>query len=395
MRCSPCFDNRSGRSLSTDYTALFSCHTPKISIAQNPFNEYEIIKLISLYDGRSENTGPYKPENTSAECKLANDIKFEYNSTTYSILELIEQLTVDQGNKQTDLAQPKLELKSGTIQILADEEVMEPLLTAVKARREDDKEAHLLIIQAMQDCRRKGKILRSLSGIAIGIFDFEETDVEEILDTFEPSFSDSSVFIKFNRCTLLSIAMTDRALEASKIGVSPYLIIPHAVIIHNEKLIEMAMAKITKAEEMVDKRDFYGCQALLTLNQIEKCYELANRYMHRWYLPMIFNYPTETTLFSQGHIKRGTIEKYKIAQTRLKELHSQIVSLWELRRGFGAAIIATLLTLISALQLIPILKDTLQWTTIISHTLIIVSVLSIIVLIVLVLSLLGLKFKNK
>jgi dGTPase len=43
LRCSPCFDNRSGRSLSTDYTALFSCHTPEISIAQIEAAGFEVL----------------------------------------------------------------------------------------------------------------------------------------------------------------------------------------------------------------------------------------------------------------------------------------------------------------------------------------------------------------
>lgn len=189
--------------------------------------------------------------------------------------------------------------------------------------------------------------LQALSGITIGIFDFGETDFEEIVDTFEPSFEDGSVFIKFNRCTLLSIAQDDRAFETCRetIGISPYLIIPHAVLIHNEELVQMAEEEIRSIEE---KKSFIP--PVLKLGRLETAYNAANEYLHSRHLPMIFNYPTETILFRQGKKKRGSTQKYKIVQSQLLGLQKRIEETWQLRRGIVGGVIASLLAFISVTQ---------------------------------------------
>ncbi|WP_085922022.1 GNAT family N-acetyltransferase [Nitrosospira lacus] len=329
----------------------------------NPLNEFEIIKLISLYDGRSEDTGPYAPpskENTASEKKiLANEIKFKYGDEPFSIIGLISKLVANYRDPPSQHKSSELELKSGTIQLLLkDEETKTLLWNAIRARSKAEQSTenvqsavngnnpHEATRAVMAENGLPAKALQALSGITIGIFDFGQTDFEEIVDTFEPSFEDGSVFIKFNRCTLLSIAQDDRAFEACKktIGISPYLIIPHAVLIHNEELVQMAEKEIQSIEE---KKSFFS---ILKLGSLEAAYNTASEYLYSQHLPMIFNYPTETILFKQGKRKRGSTQKYKIVQSQLLEFQKRIEELWQLRRGIVGAVIATLLAFISVMQ---------------------------------------------
>ncbi|KIO48407.1 N-acetyltransferase [Nitrosospira sp. NpAV] len=333
-----------------------------LSAQHSPLNEFEIIKLISLYDGRSEDTGPYEEpsgKNTaSAKKKLANEIRFIHGNEELSIIGLISKLAANSPNCASSSSQhEKLALKSGTIQLLLKNEETKTLLwNAIRARSKIEgskngqgagNNPHEATRAVMAESGLSARILRALSGITIGIFDFCETDFEEIVDTFEPSFEDGSVFIKFNRCTLLSIAQDDRAFEACRktIGISPYLIIPHAVLIHNEELVLMAEETIQSVQEKES-----SIRRVLKLGKLETAYNAAAEYLHSWYLPIIFNYPTETILFKQGKKKRGSTQKHKMVQSQLLELQKQIEETWLLRRGIVGGVIASLLAFITATQ---------------------------------------------
>ncbi|SCY32473.1 hypothetical protein SAMN05216420_104249 [Nitrosospira sp. Nl5] len=313
----------------------------------DPLNEFEIIKLISLYDGRSEDTGPYTELASNQSPKLAHRIGFNYRGKeNLSINSLIVELIPAEKTEQKKLTR-QIALNSGTVQILLVEDEkrknMDLLRKAIKARSDDA--AHKEILREMKEDTFEKQVLQALSGIAIGIFDFQETDNEEILDTFDPSFSDASIFIKFNRCTLLSIVTEDRAWDSCRatVGISPYLIIPHAVIIHNEELVKMA-------EEKIDRLDVERARRLLKLGRLEADYAEADRYLHSLYLPMIFNYPTEQALFNKGNENRGSTEKYKIMQFKLRELHIQIESLRQTTRSLGQSLLSVILALITALH---------------------------------------------
>ncbi|PTR10636.1 hypothetical protein C8R32_101166 [Nitrosospira sp. Nsp5] len=334
-----------------------------LSAQHSPLNEFEIIKLISLYDGRSENTGPYvelsEKDAASEKKKLANEIRFIHGNEELSIIGLISKLVANSPNCGGPSSQhEKLELKSGTIQLLLKNEETKTLLwNAIRARSKTEESVkneqgsgnnpHEATRAVMAENGLPAKILQALSGITIGIFDFGETDFEEIVDTFEPSFEDGSVFIKFNRCTLLSIAQDDRAFETCRktIGISPYLIIPHAVLIHNEELVLMAEEAIRSMQKKES-----SIRPVLSLGKLETAYNAAAEYLHSWYLPIIFNYPTETILFKQGKKKRGSTQKHKIVQSQLVELQKQIEETWLLRRGIVGGFIASLVAFISATQ---------------------------------------------
>ncbi|RJQ09808.1 MAG: hypothetical protein C4551_03380 [Bacillota bacterium] len=82
-----------------------------------------------------------------------------------------------------------------------------------------------------------------------GIFDFDQIDLEEAVDTLIPTFADATAFLRNHRCTLTCIAEEDRSMDEcwEEVGISPYLLIPHAALLHNEAISEVANEVMDRA----------------------------------------------------------------------------------------------------------------------------------------------------
>jgi len=163
-----------------------------------------------------------------------------------------------------------------------------------------------------------------------------------MFDTLEATFSDSVAIYKAHRATLVSINKESRAMEETceYIGISPYLIIPHAVLLHNEILTDLADKEI--ASFLTRKK--------VNLAMLEQAKRKAEKYLYLYYLPNVFNYITERTIYEKATIGRGAKDKLTATQKKLDELASYIDALWERRRDRGQLLIAILLALLSLLQ---------------------------------------------
>lgn len=194
-----------------------------------------------------------------------------------------------------------------------------------------------------------GKALLALCGILTGIFDFAEVDEEEVLDTMEPTFASPGSLIRIHRCTMISISQEDRAMAEMKdrVGISPYLLLPHAALLHNETLIENSEKALSDATvgHLPDQED-----ALLW----------TKRNLDRLYLPNVFNYGTERTLFTQGAEGRGTNERLAAARARLQELDGHVKLAWESRNSRVQMFIAVLVALLTLTGLHDVIFNTMK-----------------------------------
>ena len=181
------------------------------------------------------------------------------------------------------------------------------------------------------------------------IFDFAEVDNEEVLDTLEPTCSGPGSLIRIHRGTLVSITAEDRAMAEvrNSIGISPYLLLPHAVLLHNETLIEDSDAGMTEA--VSKKRP--------NLKKLEDAVLRAERNLNRFYLPNVFNYFTERALFDRGTEGRGTGERLNAVRNKLLELDTKITAEWEQRHHRGQKRIAALMALFTVIGSKEILTD--------------------------------------
>jgi hypothetical protein len=293
------------------------------------FSEYDLIKLIHLYDGRSERTS------------LADVIRFRHaDSAPVTAVELLQTLCPD----ASKIGPPR----AGTLEILTDSEETDEsggsdVLEKVKVARDKGGDALGDLRAWMETDSRERRILCAFSGIVTGILDFHHLDAEEAMDSLDPTLPDISGLVRIHRCTLSSIVADDRIMRecSSDVGISPYLIIPHAAILHNEVMSDAAESAIEAPLSTKNP----------STQELENAHARAEECLFRAYLPNIFNYSTERELFEKAEAARGSIDKYTATKAKLHELNGKINSHWESRRDRGQMAIAVLLALISVLQL--------------------------------------------
>lgn len=312
------------------------------------FSEYDLIMLIHLYDGRTERTG------------LRERIRFrldDADSAGCLVSELPRRLGLPlQANDDP-------ELKCGTLQLLignddgdaaakTDEPRRPNVFDTLRSAREADGEdaAKRLKTWMRDDCPQRRQIM-AYCGIVTGIFDFEKIDDEEALDTLEPTFAASSSFLRIHRRTLISIADDDRGMREcwNSIGISPYLILPHAALIYNEALVDWAERGISAA--LAD----HGAR----LGALEDAHFDADSHLNALYLPNVFNYVTERSLFDAGDLCRGSNARRTAVLAKLDQLKNQIEIVREHQRKGGETIIQMLLAVISLLQVKSVIAEIL------------------------------------
>ncbi len=302
------------------------------------FSEFDLIRLIHLYDGRTEATG------------LRDQITFQLGgslsgkaSPEIKIGELLAKLGKEPAGSTWFPT-------SGTVQILAGGDLDHALEVVRKARSpEGSKEVRELKGWVSGDSGEAG-LLKACCGIVTGIFDFDQLDDEEILDTLEPTCRCSHL-IRMHRCTLVSISSEDRAMSecVDSIGMSPYLLIPHAVLLNNESLV-------ARADEVIG--EVLG-KPRVRLGLLERARVIAEECLQRDFLPNIFNYATVRSLLARGWESRGAEDRRGQVTRRLEKVRSAIDIRWQRRREHGQTAVVSLLALFSVLQVRDVLFDAL------------------------------------
>ena len=374
------------------------------------FDEYAILAQIHLYDGRAEST------------QLRSTIEFHLDSRNAATItgadNLLESLKRKHLVPIPGEVQPPKEKHfiAGTIQyaprvsgtsgqkegVLSSSDLLENIQKVWQARRDKDKEKNpaLDALKKLYDDFENGRNrkpweeLRAFAGIVVGIFDFRRVDLEEMLDTLAPTFCDGHVFLQMNRCSLTACTPDDRVIQDSnvreQIGISPYLLLPHAAIIHNEtmaRLAELALDavhgriesgrdalhlavfikkfrekfRLLFARKSGSERDseegqvMTGSSAKLgssSLEDLERELEEASRNLGELQLPNVFNYVTERTLFEKGMETRGFLDKRKAVEAKRIDTKEQIELLWKLRAEGSQIWVAALLAAFTGISLV-------------------------------------------
>jgi hypothetical protein len=292
------------------------------------FTEFDLIKLIHLYDGRTEAT------------RLAEEVRFVLADGRQVGAEALPHAAHSR-------APAGLRLRAGTLQVLAADPISAaetlPDLVALAAAVPEGAEAPDAVAGWLAADDPRGRALQAFSGVVSGIFDFDHMDADELRDTLEPTVPEADGLIRIQRGTLTALSRSDRAMEecADSVGISPYLIIPHAALLHNEALVDAADTELDEA--LADPRG--------TLRSLEAAHARADLLLNRFYLPSVFNYRSERVLFLRGAEERGSDERRAAAAAKLAELDSRMSRQWEDRRDRGQMYIGVLLAVISVLQL--------------------------------------------
>ena len=238
---------------------------------ESRLNEYDLVLLSKLWQG-------------GEAFDAANEVRIRRNGDSMSLVEFAASIFggIDPGSAK---------LRIGTIQLVTDEpnwpKVFAEIRRACRNPPSDDEK-----LEELREWMEQPEI-KGLGGIIQGLLDFREISYEELVDVFSPLELDDGI-IGIHKGTLVSIAEKDRVYDhAARIGISPYLLLPQAMLLHNEEQLDRGLVASNTWKEMH--------------------HALAH------YLPNVFQYPQERELFVTGTASRGLVEQHDQLITRLAQ----------------------------------------------------------------------------
>lgn len=183
-------------------------------------------------------------------------------------------------------------------------------------------------------------------GFALGIFDFERMDFDEVTDTLIPRKANENYLLLMNRGILLCACHDDDMFSATldSIGISPYLLIPNMVLVNNEytlNRIDQAIEQVIEGREQKNK---------LALSELRKVRSEIDHWLNDNYLANIFQYPTEKDLYEFGSDHRGLLIYKSNLENNIQTLDDLKDELIANRQENSDLMMTILLTLLSGIQ---------------------------------------------
>jgi GNAT superfamily N-acetyltransferase len=238
-----------------------------------------------------------------------------------------------------ELKDPDARVRAGTIQLITDDAprgvTWTTIWDSVKALVADEDGNNEKISEEIAQATAVGKQVKALGGIVQGILDFQAIDATELADVFGALEIDATSLMGIHKGTLLCVMESDRSYDtaAQRIGASPYLLLPQAVLLHNEALLDQVASHAESVEETKDRVELAECFKKM-------------RNMLACYVPNVFHYPQERRLFEDGEKTRGLSER----RTELVDKAEEIETRWKVavedRRSSAETLRNVLLALI-------------------------------------------------
>jgi hypothetical protein len=330
-----------------------NCTLTDETYTQSLLTEYDIIRLMKFFSGAQE----WKQGDRS---KSLEEVRFFMGKNAvqgqgFSLFELLHELS---GVRYVHT--PTLhEVISGIVQIDTDygwfkgvqlETLRETHSSTVNSQNIKEifrflKAAHqqeVLSENALEDFYKTNRdaeyIFESFCGITLGIFDFTRMGYEEVIDTLIPRSATKTSFLSINRGVLSSFGRNDEMMATTwnTIGMSPYLIIPSAVLAHNTFVVNSAESKINEVIHKYEVKSTDHARAYLgyqakgmksirnEILDLEKTRKEVEELINTDYLPNVFQYPTEQDLYAYGLNHRGIADKIANVSAKLGQVRSMI-----------------------------------------------------------------------
>jgi ribosomal protein S18 acetylase RimI-like enzyme len=323
----------------TDFASgVAVCHlvlVPTDDAARSALSEYDLVLLSKLWQG-------------GEGFDAARELRARWADRTTPVAELAAEV----------FDHPKLAsapVRVGTIQLVTDKRtrdgtawstVFAPIRSACSDEPPEDEQDDSNLGERIEQPDVKG-----LGGIVQGLIDFNAISSEELIDVFSPLELDDSGLVGIHKGTLLSIAESDRVYEqAAPIGISPYLLLPQAVLLHNEEQLDRA----ERAFQRFRTRGDIKKSLVRRLRRGNDDAGSVRQEMHQtlaYYLPNVFQYDAERRLLETGTASRGLIERRGQLNDRLAEVSADWEARVARRRGLADDIRNGLLLLLTGIGL--------------------------------------------
>jgi GNAT superfamily N-acetyltransferase len=353
--------------------------TPRAGSTCAELNEYDVIKLAKHWAGGENVAGPYPGRGAESA------VRFVKGDQRWSLGQLAGAVF----GEEVGTAPPR----AGIIQLITGDE--DP---------KEWREAWKVIGAAKQEFavdttfpfeREEQRVLvESIAGIVQTLIDFREIDDAELRDVVAGMDVGQDGLQGVHKGTLVYMAASDRTWEVSKLsyGISPYLLLPHALLLHNEEILRAAATAVreerTAARKLTDARRAFarfrrrnGVRRLLRMplhalrlarlvalrvrgerRKLRDVRERLHGALQRDYLPNVFHYPNERRIYEVGETSRGLA----VLAQELRETLDEFDARWEggasMRRTMADDIKAGLLFAVAGFAL----KDYLSVIALIS-----------------------------
>ncbi len=295
------------------------------------FDEYDLIKLLVTYNPHHEQT------------RVLEQLEFELDGERgLDMQALLHRLS---GGAALVIAPRGATLDVDTNRLQPRGPIdWEAIFTELHELRKDEAVAAEKLEELYEDEPTRS-LINACCGIVTGIFDFERMSLDEAIDTLVPNVPIVPDLVSVQRGTLISFgldsAMFENEVCQRTIGASPYLIIPHAVLLHNEVLAEQA-ERVT--DRVADEE---------RPEELERALETIERITRRLRVPNVFHYDSERALYEVGQRNRGSGERIDALDDKIVELRHRLDSrrsVGRSRREFGLTVILGLLSTTAVLD---------------------------------------------
>jgi GNAT superfamily N-acetyltransferase len=352
--------------------------TPRAGSADAALSEYDIIKLAKHWTGGEAIKGPFTVRDAesavsgdeSAVSRAESAVRFSKDEQTWTLSQLADAVT----RGKLKGASPR----AGIIQLITgdhDPKVWREAWEVIRAAKKEP-----AIDTSFPFKRPKQRLLvESIAGVIQTLIDFREIDDAELRDVLAGMDVGEDGLQGVHKGTLLYMAASDRTWNVSKLsyGISPYLLLPHAALLHNEEILRTAAAAVQEEREAVEKlttaRGALGrpskrgwlshlirmpLLALAFAQQVRKerktlraAREELHRALQRDYLPNVFHYPNERHIYEVGETSRGLAALAQELRESLEEFDARWEGGASMRRTMADDIKAGLLFAIAGFAL--------------------------------------------
>jgi hypothetical protein len=199
-------------------------------------------------------------------------------------------------------------------------------------------------------------VFKAYCGICLGIFDYDRMGLEEIDDTLMP-LEDSKTeqsFQALNRGALSMFGYEEDVMNTfwKTLGISPYLLIPSAVLAHNDSVSLDAERRLDTLLNNIrtGKSTFSIPELISARHEID---DLLNDDI----LLNVFHYKTEKGIYNEGMKSRGIEERIKFSRQKLDQLEKEIEEKQKERESKYQNRIQALLAILSLINFYAIIRD--------------------------------------
>jgi hypothetical protein len=266
--------------------------------AAEGLDEYELIKLVKLWEDGEAVQGDFggKGPESCVRVQDASGTLHTFNAVATEVF----RFTFDPEHPNHP------EPKAGTLELFGGGLDPEVWTAATHV-------AHYAETHGEEEWASIRRDVEGLAGIVQGIIDFEAIGADELTDVFAGVEVVDHKLEGLHKGTLIALEHEDRPEEKGRppYPVSPYLLVPQAVLLYNEALIDRAN-DAWRPTQSHDKT---------------RALEDASRTIHRAldadFLPNVFHYESERELYKTGHDSRGINERADQFRRRLADVDAR------------------------------------------------------------------------